>query len=38
MKQKTDDIRSRIAALDGTPLPSKLALRGMESIKSELSQ
>jgi hypothetical protein len=38
MKHKTDDLRSRIAAIDGTPLASKLALRGMDSIKRELSQ
>jgi hypothetical protein len=38
MKNKTDDIRSRIEAIDGTPLAHKIALRGMEAVNNELSK
>ncbi len=34
---KTDDVRSRIAALDGTPLAKRVAVRGMVGVTEELS-
>lgn len=36
--RKSNDIRSRLAALDGTPLARKIALQGMESVAKELSK
>ena len=36
--KKSNDIRSRLAALDGTPLARKIALQGMGSVAKELSK